>query len=113
MKTLDGMKRQWLGDVTAGRAEGWYRAGVFGSSYDGPQGPWRDLDEAYLAVARWVRRKGSEAGSRMAVSSFRVLGPFRTREQARQAGISETDRFVDWSRVVDHAAERGILLGRG
>ena len=113
MKTLDELKRRWLDDVATGRAEGWYRAGVFGSSYDGPQGPWRDLDEAYLAVARWVRRKGSEAGSRMAASSFRVLGPFRTREQARQASISETDMFVDWSRVVDHAAERGILLGRG
>ena len=53
-----------------------------------PRGPWRSLDEAREAIARWFRRHGQHAGTYWAAGSCRLTGPYRTRRQALEASIA-------------------------
>jgi hypothetical protein len=68
---------------------GWYAILTWGSSYDGPCGPWKSEADAEASLGRWRYRKGAEAGSIEAASSLRIAGPFPTRDAARSADISD------------------------
>lgn len=72
----------------------WWTAVSFGSSYDGPRGPWLGKQAAERAVSAWRARKGAEAGSIEAASSLRIVGPFATRAIARNADISDYTNYV-------------------
>ncbi len=72
--------------------DGWFRIVSFGS-YGEVNGPparaYRGREAADAARRRWCDRLGSEAGSAMAAMSVRIVGPFRTRERARRASITD------------------------
>jgi hypothetical protein len=60
-----------------------------------PRGPWTSQNAAESAVARWRRRTGANAGTIEAAHSLQVVGPFQTRQVARNVDISDWPDFVD------------------
>lgn len=70
----------------------WYTTVSFGTLfYEGPHiphGPWKSLDEAQAALKRWSDRSGWLAGTYLNAHNIRIAGPYRTREEARNADIS-------------------------
>lgn len=63
---------------------------------DWPRGPWRSAEEGEDAIEHWARRREVEAllGTIRAAHNLRVVGPFPTREIARQADISDYHRYL-------------------
>jgi hypothetical protein len=81
--------RPWSGFAAAPHGD-WYTIVWAGSGpYTmPPRGPWKRLDDAYDALARWRTRAGHLTGTIEAAHNVRVVGPFATRAQAREADIS-------------------------
>ena len=72
----------------------WWSVVSFGSRYDGPRGPWANVEDANDAVQRWRERKGADAGEIEAASSLRIAGPFPNRAVARHADISDYTEYL-------------------
>lgn len=71
----------WWGLVSFGGA------GVTAYPTDWPRGPWKAQEEGERALDRWVKRRGLEsiAGTIWAAHNIRIVGPYRTRKEARRA----------------------------
>ena len=69
---------------------GWYTIVRFGSGpYPmPPRGPWKGEEAARAAMDRWRARVGWMAGTIVAAHGVQIVGPYRTREIARGADIS-------------------------
>jgi len=72
---------------------GWYTVVSFGRNSI-PFGPWRSRDEGEKAVGRWRERLGWTAGSEWNASSASIVGPFPSRQIARDADISDYYRYL-------------------
>lgn len=66
----------------------WYTTVGFGGTPT-PRGPWKDLEEAQGAVARWARRVGWKAGELMNAHTVRIYA-YSTRAAARDGDISDS-----------------------
>jgi len=83
--------------------DGWYtvvsNGGALVTAYptDWPRGPWKSEAEAEEALDRWVERRDLADlwGTIQAAHNIRVVGPFRTREIARQVDISDYHRHIE------------------
>ena len=72
-------------------AHGWFTTVSSGSGpYTmPPSGPWYGRDAALAAMEGWRGRAGYLAGTIAAAHSVAVVGPFRSRAEARAADISD------------------------
>lgn len=82
-------------NTTQGRGD-WY-AIVSAGSFSTPvpaRGPFRGRDEAEAAWERFAERHGGLAGTYLAATSARIVGPFRTRSIAQDVDISDYHRHL-------------------
>lgn len=81
------------GPSEGGRAVNtWYAIvwhGSFGRYRQPPTGPWPSLEHARQAAAAWRDRIGADQGATPAHTTVRIVGPYRTRAEARNADISD------------------------
>lgn len=70
------------------RPHDWFTTVSFGGGSQ-PRGPWHGEDAAHDAMDRWSARRGHLAGTEAAAHTIRVVGPFCTRAEAREADISD------------------------
>ena len=66
----------------------WFTVVTFGSGRP-IVGPWHGAEAAEAAMDRWAGREGASAGSFVAAHNMRIVGPFCTRAQAREADICD------------------------
>jgi len=72
----------------------WYTIVQWGADPAPSRGPFQSIAEADMAVERFCKKWGSEAGTYLAVGCVRLLGPFQTRETARDADIGDNVPIV-------------------
>lgn len=68
----------------------WFAIVTFGGAYNPTpaKGPFRSVDEALGAVERFRQRHGANAGTYLAATSARIVGPCPTRRAAQGTDIS-------------------------
>jgi hypothetical protein len=71
----------------------WYTIVSCGMNPAPARGPFKTLAEAREAVERFSERYGSEAGTYLAAGSVTIVGPFRTRKDAKEADISDYPEY--------------------
>lgn len=67
----------------------WYTIVSCGVNPSPARGPFKALQDARDAVNRFNERYGSEAGTFLAAGSVRIVGPFKSRNDAKEADISD------------------------
>ena len=75
--------------MTRKNSDGWWTILTFGSDPCPARGPFRSLADARAAVRRFRQREGALAGTWLAASSARIVGPFQTRAAAKRADVSD------------------------
>ncbi len=83
--------------TTTHRTHDWYTVVSFGGAFQRqmpPVGPWHGAEAAEEALGDWVWRMAAEGGSIMAATHAQVVGPFCTRQRARDTDISDWPQRV-------------------
>ena len=79
---------QFVRGVTRMGRKQWYVIVSFGSLPVPARGPWPSKDAADAAVDRFRTRHGACAGQMLAISTVGIMGPFATRQAARDSDLN-------------------------